>query len=69
MIFSGTRIRLLAEVEILKEYVEEISNKYAKIDIGLTIQNFHSGIITLKDFTTFISMTINLERFIDKSIP
>lgn len=52
IIFSGTRIRMLAEVEILKEYAEEISNKYAKINIGLNIQNFNSGIITLKDFTT-----------------
>lgn len=43
---------MLAEVEILKEYAEEISNKYAKINIGLNIQNFNSGIITLKDFTT-----------------
>jgi hypothetical protein len=56
------------EVEILKEYAEEISSKYAKIDIGLTIRNFNAGIITLKDFTTFISMTINLVKFIDKSI-
>ena len=36
-------------MEVLKEYAEEISNKYAKIDIGLTIQNFKSGINT-KEF-------------------
>lgn len=57
-----------AEVEILDKNKDEIFTKYAKIDIGLTIQNFNSGTITLKDFTTLISMTINMVRFIDMSI-
>lgn len=47
---------------------ENLKNNHAGIDISTTLNNFETGQITLKDFTTLISITIRYVRALDEQL-
>jgi len=53
---------------ILSENSDLIKDKHAAIDIAQTLSNFDSKKITLKDFTTMISVTIRYVRQLDSEL-
>lgn len=52
--------------KILIDSFEEIKMNHASIDIKVTLENFDKNKITLKDFTTFISIAINSVKLFDQ---
>lgn len=52
----------------LLENADEIKKKHAAIDIAQSLSNLDTQKITLKDFTTIISVTIRYVRHLDKEL-
>jgi hypothetical protein len=57
-----------AQLKVLTCSADDIRGKHAGIDVARTITNFSSGKITLKDFTTLISVTIRFVRHVDRQL-
>ena len=54
--------------EILIDSFDEIKSNHASIDINKTLENFDNNKITLKDFSTFISIAIKSVKIFDKAL-
>jgi len=54
--------------KIVLEQAEDIRKNHANIDIVRTLDNFDKKVITLKDFTTMIAVTIRFVRHIDENL-
>lgn len=53
---------------LLLKNSEDLRKNHAGINISTTLQNFESGQITLKDFTTLIAITIRYVRALDEQL-
>jgi hypothetical protein len=54
--------------KILINHADELNKRHAGIDITRTLENFESGQITLKDFTTLIAIAVHFVRALDKQL-
>lgn len=54
--------------KILIDSFDEIKSNHASIDINKTLENFDNNRITLKDFSTFISIAIKSVKIFDKAL-
>ncbi|MGY3726873.1 MULTISPECIES: hypothetical protein [Cobetia] len=54
--------------KLLIDNAQLLKDRHAGIDIDKTINNFGSGQITLKDFTTLIAITVRYVRHIDEEL-
>ena len=55
-------------IKVLHENSEIIKEMHSGIDVRITIGNFKSNKITLKDFTTMIAITLKYVRYIDANL-
>lgn len=68
-VVHNSRIELnVLQKNLLLNNSEAIKENHAGIDISLTLKNFETGQITLKDFTTLIAITIRYVRALDEQL-
>lgn len=56
------------QTKVLLDNSKALKNNHAGIDIAKTLENFESGQITLKDFTTLIAITVRYVRALDEEL-